>query len=169
MPQKKNPDMAELIRGKVGRATGHLMSMLVTLKGLPLAYNKDLQEDKEGLFDSVRTIKGSLRIFEGMLDTMTVNTDRLNETVHQDFSNATELVDYLVAKDVPFRKAHEIVGKIVFECIQQGIYLLDVPLERYKELNSNIDQDVYDYLKPENCLSRRKVMVQQAKTQYVIN
>ena len=91
MPQKKNPDMAELIRGKVGRATGHLMSMLVTLKGLPLAYNKDLQEDKEGLFDSVRTIKGSLRIFEGMLDTMTVNTDRLNETVHQDFSNATEL------------------------------------------------------------------------------
>ena len=169
MPQKKNPDMAELIRGKVGRATGHLMSMLVTLKGLPLAYNKDLQEDKEGLFDSVRTIKGSLRIFEGMLDTMTVNTDRLNETVHQDFSNATELADYLVAKDVPFRKAHEIVGKIVFECIQQGIYLLDVPLERYKELNSNIDQDVYDYLKPENCLSRRKVMVQQAKTQYVIN
>lgn len=156
MPQKKNPDMAELIRGKVGRATGHLMSMLVTLKGLPLAYNKDLQEDKEGLFDSVRTIKGSLRIFEGMLDTMTVNTDRLNETVHQDFSNATELADYLVAKDVPFRKAHEIVGKIVFECIQQGIYLLDVPLERYKELNSNIDQDVYDYLKPENCLSRRK-------------
>ncbi|WP_210135460.1 argininosuccinate lyase [Staphylococcus sp. GDX8P80P] len=156
MPQKKNPDMAELIRGKVGRTTGHLMSMLVTLKGLPLAYNKDLQEDKEGLFDSVRTVKGSLRIFEGMLDTMTVNTDRLNKTVHQDFSNATELADYLVAKDVPFRTAHEIVGKIVYECIQQGIYLLDVPLARYQELNANIDQDVYDYLKPENCLSRRK-------------
>ena len=156
MPQKKNPDMAELIRGKVGRTTGHLMSMLVTLKGLPLAYNKDLQEDKEGLFDSVRTIKGSLRIFEGMLNTLTVNTNRLNETVHQDFSNATELADYLVAKNVPFRTAHEIVGKIVFECIQQGIYLLDVPFERYQELNDKIEEDVYDYLKPENCLNRRK-------------
>ena len=156
MPQKKNPDMAELIRGKVGRTTGYLMSMLVTLKGLPLAYNKDLQEDKEGLFDSVRTIKGSLRIFEGMLNTLTVNTNRLNETVHQDFSNATELADYLVDKNVPFRTAHEIVGKIVFECIQQGIYLLDVPFERYQELNDKIEEDVYDYLKPENCLNRRK-------------
>jgi len=156
MPQKKNPDMAELIRGKVGRTTGHLMSMLVTLKGLPLAYNKDLQEDKEGLFDSVRTMKGSLRIFEGMLNTLTVNTNRLNETVHQDFSNATELADYLVDKNVPFRTAHEIVGKIVFECIQQGIYLLDVPFERYQELNDKIEEDVYDYLKPENCLNRRK-------------
>ena len=156
MPQKKNPDMAELIRGKVGRTTGHLMSMLVTLKGLPLAYNKDLQEDKEGLFDSVRTIKGSLRIFEGMLNTLTVNTNRLNETVHQDFSNATELADYLVDKNVPFRTAHEIVGKIVFECIQQGIYLLDVPFEHYQELNDKIEEDVYDYLKPENCLNRRK-------------
>lgn len=156
MPQKKNPDMAELIRGKVGRTTGHLMSMLVTLKGLPLAYNKDLQEDKEGLFDSVRTIKGSLRIFEGMLNTLTVNTNRLNEIVHQDFSNATELADYLVDKNVPFRTAHEIVGKIVFECIQQGIYLLDVPFERYQELNDKIEEDVYDYLKPENCLNRRK-------------
>lgn len=156
MPQKKNPDMAELIRGKVGRTTGHLMSMLVTLKGLPLAYNKDLQEDKEGLFDSVRTLKGSLRIFEGMLNTLTVNTNRLNETVHQDFSNATELADYLVDKNVPFRTAHEIVGKIVFECIQQGIYLLDVPFERYQELNDKIEEDVYDYLKPENCLNRRK-------------
>ena len=156
MPQKKNPDMAELIRGKVGRTTGHLMSMLVTLKGSPLAYNKDLQEDKEGLFDSVRTIKGSLRIFEGMLNTLTVNTNRLNETVHQDFSNATELADYLVDKNVPFRTAHEIVGKIVFECIQQGIYLLDVPFEHYQELNDKIEEDVYDYLKPENCLNRRK-------------
>ena len=156
MPQKKNPDMAELIRGKVGRTTGHLMSMLVTLKGLPLAYNKDMQEDKEGLFDAIHTIKGSLKIFEGMLDTMTVNTNRLNETVTKDFSNATELADYLVSKNVPFRTAHEIVGKIVFECIQQGIYLLDVPFERYQELNDKIEEDVYDYLKPENCLNRRK-------------
>ncbi|GGI38909.1 argininosuccinate lyase [Mammaliicoccus stepanovicii] len=156
MPQKKNPDMAELIRGKVGRTTGHLMSMLVTLKGLPLAYNKDMQEDKEGLFDSIHTIKGSLRIFEGMLTSMTVNTERLHETVHQDFSNATELADYLVEKNIPFREAHEIVGKIVLWCIQNNQYLLDVPLEQYKSYNEKIDANVFEYLKPENCLSRRK-------------
>ncbi|KTW01745.1 argininosuccinate lyase, partial [Staphylococcus epidermidis] len=103
MPQKKNPDMAELIRGKVGRTTGHLMSMLVTLKGLPLAYNKDMQEDKEGLFDAVHTLKGSLRIFEGMVASMKVNSNRLNQTVKNDFSNATELADYLVSKNIPFR------------------------------------------------------------------
>lgn len=156
MPQKKNPDMAELIRGKVGRTTGHLMSMLMTLKGLPLAYNKDMQEDKEGLFDAIHTIKGSLRIFEGMLSTMTVNEERLHETVHQDFSNATELADYLVEQDIPFREAHEIVGKIVLWCIQNNKYLLDVPLEHYKSYNDKIDNNVYDYLKPENCLNRRK-------------
>ena len=156
MPQKKNPDMAELIRGKVGRTTGHLMSMLMTLKGLPLAYNKDMQEDKEGLFDAVHTIKGSLRIFEGMTSTMTVNEERLHETVHQDFSNATELADYLVEQNIPFREAHEIVGKIVLWCIQNNKYLLDVPLEHYKSYNDKIDNNVYDYLKPENCLNRRK-------------
>lgn len=156
MPQKKNPDMAELIRGKVGRTTGHLMSMLVTLKGLPLAYNKDMQEDKEGLFDAIHTIKGSLKIFEGMLDTMTVNTNRLNETVTKDFSNATELADYLVSNNVPFRTAHEIVGKIVLDCINKGIYLLDVPLEDYQSHHESIEADIYDFLKPENCLKRRK-------------
>lgn len=156
MPQKKNPDMAELIRGKVGRTTGHLMSMLMTLKGLPLAYNKDMQEDKEGLFDAVHTIKGSLRIFEGMISTMTVNEERLHETVHQDFSNATELADYLVEQNIPFREAHEIVGKIVLWCIQNNKYLLDVSLEHYKSYNDKIDNNVYDYLKPENCLNRRK-------------
>lgn len=156
MPQKKNPDMTELIRGKVGRTTGHLMSMLVTLKGLPLAYNKDMQEDKEGLFDAIHTIKGSLKIFEGMLDTMTVNTNRLNETVTKDFSNATELADYLVSKNVPFRTAHEIVGKIVLDCINKGVYLLDVPLEDYQSHHESIEADIYDFLKPENCLKRRK-------------
>lgn len=156
MPQKKNPDMAELIRSKVGRTTGHLMSMLVTLKGLPLAYNKDMQEDKEGLFDAIHTIKGSLKIFEGMLDTMTVNTNRLNETVTKDFSNATELADYLVSKNVPFRTAHEIVGKIVLDCINKGVYLLDVPLEDYQSHHESIEADIYDFLKPENCLKRRK-------------
>ncbi|NAM82311.1 argininosuccinate lyase, partial [Staphylococcus epidermidis] len=156
MPQKKNPDMAELIRGKTGRTTGHLMSMLMTLKGLPLAYNKDMQEDKEGLFDAVHTVTGSLRIFEGMLASLTVNTDHLNETVHQDFSNATELADYLVEKDVPFREAHAIVGQIVYWCIQHDCYLLDVPLEKYQEFSSSIDDTIYSYLKPENCLKRRK-------------
>ena len=150
MPQKQNPDMAELIRGKVGRTTGHLMSMLVTLKGLPLAYNKDMQEDKEGLFDAVHTIKGSLRIFEGMLSTMTVNVDHLQDEVTHDFSNATELADYLVSKDVPFRKAHEIVGQIVLSCTQQGIYLLDVPLEEYQQAHPAIESDIYDFLRPES-------------------
>ncbi|MCG3401631.1 argininosuccinate lyase [Staphylococcus massiliensis] len=156
MPQKKNPDMAELIRGKVGRTTGSLMSMLMTLKGLPLAYNKDMQEDKEGLFDAIHTIKGSLRIFEGMVATMKVNEDRLHETVHQDFSNATELADYLVLKDIPFRDAHEIVGKIVLWCIQNDKYLLDVPFEEYQKYHEKIEEDVYEYLKPANCLKRRK-------------
>ncbi|RIN54079.1 argininosuccinate lyase [Staphylococcus simulans] len=156
MPQKKNPDMAELIRGKTGRTTGHLVSMLMTLKGLPLAYNKDMQEDKEGLFDAVHTVTGSLRIFEGMLATLTVNTDRLNETVHKDFSNATELADYLVEKDIPFREAHAIVGQIVYWCIQHDCYLLDVPLEKYQEFSPTIDETIYSYLKPENCLKRRK-------------
>lgn len=116
--------MAELIRGKVGRTTGHLVSLLMTLKGLPLAYNKDMQEDKEGLFDAIETIKGSLRIFDGMVATMTVNTDRLQATVRQDFSNATELADYLVTKGIPFREAHEIVGKLVLWAIQHEMYLL---------------------------------------------
>lgn len=156
MPQKKNPDMAELIRGKTGRTTGHLVSMLMTLKGLPLAYNKDMQEDKEGLFDAVHTVTGSLRIFEGMLATLIVNTDCLNETVHKDFSNATELADYLVEKDIPFREAHAIVGQIVYWCIQHDCYLLDVPLEKYQEFSPTIDETIYSYLKPENCLKRRK-------------
>ncbi|MES3703306.1 argininosuccinate lyase [Staphylococcus arlettae] len=155
MPQKKNPDMAELIRGKVGRTTGHLMSMLMTLKGLPLAYNKDMQEDKEGLFDALHTLKGSLRIFEGMVDSMTVNVEHLQQTVNNDFSNATELADYLVTKDVPFRTAHEIVGKLVLWCIQNNKYLLDVPLSKYQEAHPLIEDDIFTFLTPANCLSRR--------------
>lgn len=155
MPQKKNPDMAELIRGKVGRTTGHLMSMLMTLKGLPLAYNKDMQEDKEGLFDALHTLKGSLRIFEGMVDSMTVNVEHLQQTVNNDFSNATELADYLVTKDVPFRTAHEIVGKLVLWCIQNNKYLLDVPLSKYQEAHTLIEDDIFTFLTPANCVSRR--------------
>lgn len=156
MPQKKNPDMAELIRGKVGRTTGHLMSLLMTLKGLPLAYNKDMQEDKEGLFDAIHTLKGSLRIFDGMVGSMTVNTERLTQTVKSDFSNATELADYLVVKGIPFREAHEIVGKIVLWCIQNEMFLLDVPLDVYKQHHNAIDEDIYTYLQPAEAVKRRK-------------
>lgn len=156
MPQKKNPDMAELIRGKVGRTTGHLMSLLMTLKGLPLAYNKDMQEDKEGLFDAIHTLKGSLRIFDGMVGSMAVNTERLSQTVKSDFSNATELADYLVVKGIPFREAHEIVGKIVLWSIQNEMFLLDVPLDVYKQHHNAIDEDIYTYLQPAEAVKRRK-------------
>ena len=111
MPQKKNPDISELVRGKTGRTYGHLMALLTTLKGLPLAYNKDLQEDKEGFFDAVDTVKFSLTVFRDMLLTMTVNKDRMAEAVHKDYSNATDLADYLVKKGLPFRKAHKSLAK----------------------------------------------------------
>ena len=155
MPQKKNPDMAELIRGKSGRTAGHLMSMLMLLKGLPLTYNKDMQEDKEGLFDAVKTIKGSLKIMDGMLSTMTINEEVLEEAVSEDFSNATELADYLVAKGIPFRDAHEIVGKLVLNCINQGIYLKDLPFKAYQEASKVIEEDIYDILSPEVTVNRR--------------
>ncbi|ACA40902.1 argininosuccinate lyase [Lysinibacillus sphaericus] len=155
MPQKKNPDMAELIRGKTGRVYGNLMGLLTVLKGTPLTYNKDMQEDKEGMFDTVHTILGSLKIFEGMVRTMTVNTDRLQQAVHADFSNATELADYLATKGMPFREAHEVTGKLVFTCIQKGIYLLDLPLDEMKHESELIDSDIYDVLAPEAAVRRR--------------
>ena len=155
MPQKKNPDMAELIRGKTGRVFGNLMGLLTTLKGLPLAYNKDMQEDKEGMFDTVETIVGSLKIFEGMIRTMTVHTKRLHDTVHKDFSNATELADYLAAKGLPFREAHEVTGKLVFLCIQRGYFLLDLPLNDLQEANSLIEEDIYEVLSPLAAVRRR--------------
>ena len=133
MPQKKNPDMAELIRGKTGRVYGNLTGLLTVLKGLPLAYNKDMQEDKEGVFDTVKTIVGSLKIFAGMISTMKVKTDVMEKATRNDFSNATELADYLATKGMPFRKAHEVVGKLVLACVQQGCYLADLSLEQFKE------------------------------------
>lgn len=155
MPQKKNPDMAELIRGKAGRVYGNLMGLLTVLKGIPLAYNKDMQEDKEGMFDTLHTIVGALKIFEGMVRTMTVSKDTLNKAVHQDFSNATELADYLATKGMPFREAHAVTGKLVFLCIQRGIYLLDLPLEDLQEASHLIEADVYDVLAPEAAVKRR--------------
>ncbi|MGE7770795.1 argininosuccinate lyase [Viridibacillus arvi] len=155
MPQKKNPDMAELIRGKAGRVYGNLMGLLTVLKGIPLAYNKDMQEDKEGMFDTLHTIVGSLKIFEGMVRTMTVAKETLHKAVHQDFSNATELADYLATKGMPFREAHEVTGKLVFLCIQRGIYLLDLSIEDLQEASSLIEADVYDVLAPEAAVQRR--------------
>ncbi|MEK5232337.1 argininosuccinate lyase [Lysinibacillus sp. FSL K6-0232] len=155
MPQKKNPDMAELIRGKTGRVYGNLMGLLTVLKGTPLTYNKDMQEDKEGMFDTVHTILGSLKIFEGMVRTMTVNTERLQQAVHADFSNATELADYLATKGMPFREAHEVTGKLVFTCIQKGIYLLDLPLDEMQKESALIEEDIYDVLAPEAAVRRR--------------
>ncbi|MEK4084248.1 argininosuccinate lyase [Psychrobacillus sp. FSL K6-1415] len=155
MPQKKNPDMAELIRGKTGRVYGNLMGLLTVIKGLPLAYNKDMQEDKEGMFDTVHTIVGSLKIFEGMVRTMVVHTERLYDTVHKDFSNATELADYLAAKGLPFREAHEVTGKLVFLCIQRGYFLLDLPLEDLSKASDLIESDIYDVLSPLAAVRRR--------------
>jgi argininosuccinate lyase len=155
MPQKKNPDMAELIRGKTGRVYGNLFSLLTTLKGLPLSYNKDMQEDKEGMFDTVQTLLGSLKIFEGMVRTMTVHTERLHSAVHQDFSNATELADYLATKGMPFREAHEVTGKLVFLCIQRGIYLLDLSLADLVKASDLIEKDIYDVLSPVAAVKRR--------------
>jgi len=155
MPQKKNPDMAELIRGKSGRVYGHLTALLATMKSLPLAYNKDLQEDKEGVFDAVKTIIPSLKIFAGMLDTLTVNKDKMLHATEHDFSNATELADYLATKGIPFRKAHAIVGQLVFEGIENNTTLSDIPLEKYKEINSEIGEDIYQFLQSKVAVQRR--------------
>lgn len=155
MPQKKNPDMAELIRGKTGRATGALTSLLMTLKGLPLTYNKDMQEDKEGLFDAFTTIQGSLRVMAGMLETMTINEEILINTVNKDFSNATELADYLVNKGMPFRDSHEIVGKLVLHCVNNNKYLQDLTIEEFKNASDLIDKEVYHILDPKTVVNRR--------------
>ncbi|MFT4414995.1 argininosuccinate lyase [Fredinandcohnia humi] len=155
MPQKKNPDMAELIRGKTGRVYGNLLGLLTVLKGTPLAYNKDMQEDKEGMFDTVRTIKGSLKIFEGMVSSMKVKKEVMAAAVKKDFSNATELADYLASKGLPFREAHEVVGKLVLTCIEHGVYLSDLPLSVFKEASSLFEDDIYGVLLPETAVSRR--------------
>lgn len=155
MPQKKNPDMAELIRGKSGRVYGNLIGLLTVMKSLPLAYNKDLQEDKEGMFDTVETILVALDILSEMLRTMTVNKEHMARSTEKDFSNATELADYLASKGLPFRQAHEIVGKLVLECTKSGCYLQDISLERYQAISDLIDTDIYDTLKSHTAVKRR--------------
>lgn len=156
MPQKKNPDIAELVRGKTGRVYGHLQAMLVTAKGLPLTYNKDLQEDKEGFFDAVDTIKFSLAVYRDMILTMTVNVDKMQQAVSKDFSNATDLADYLVRKGLPFRQAHEVVGKCVAYAILNDKFLPEISLEEYKEFSELFEADLLEVLKPYNCVAARK-------------
>ncbi|MCB5021081.1 argininosuccinate lyase [Streptococcus mutans] len=155
MPQKKNPDMAELIRGKSGRVYANLFGLLTVMKALPLAYNKDLQEDKEGMFDTAETITVALDILAGMLSSMIVNDKHMAESTQKDFSNATELADYLASKGMPFRQAHEIVGKLILECSKNGHYLQDVPLERYQTISDLIEEDIYETLKSYTAVERR--------------
>ena len=155
MPQKKNPDMAELIRGKTGRVCGHLLGLLTVMKSLPLAYNKDLQEDKEGMFDTVDTILNSLDVLAGMLSSMQVNKAKMQQSIENDFSNATELADYLAEKGLPFREAHEIVGKLVLDSIKHGKNIQDWDLEELQVYHPLIEEDIYIYLRPETAVQRR--------------
>ena len=155
MPQKKNPDIAELVRGKMGRVYGHLMALLTTMKGLPLAYNKDMQEDKEGVFDAIDTAKSCLVLFTGMVKTMKFNQARMAESAKHGFTNATDVADYLVGKGVPFRDAHGIVGQLVLMCIERGIPLDDLPLEDYRKLSPAFDEDIYQAIKLDTCVNKR--------------
>ena len=155
MPQKKNPDMAELIRGKTGRVYGNLLGLLTVMKSLPLAYNKDLQEDKEGMFDTVETILNSLDVLAGMLSSMQINKVKMQQSTENDFSNATELADYLAEKGLPFREAHEIVGKLVLDSIKHGKNIQDWDLKELQAYHSLIEEDIYIYLRPETAVQRR--------------
>ncbi|MBQ6386570.1 MAG: argininosuccinate lyase [Lachnospiraceae bacterium] len=155
MPQKKNPDIAELIRGKTGRVYGALHSMLVTMKGIPLAYDKDMQEDKELTFDAVDTTKGCIRLMTGMLATSVFNAPRMEESACGGFANATDAADYLVRKGVPFRDAHGVIGRIVLTCIERGIRMDDLPLEDYRAECPEFDSDIYEAISLKACVERR--------------
>ncbi len=155
MPQKKNPDIAELVRGKTGRVYGALMSLLTTMKGLPLAYNKDMQEDKEMTFDAIDTTKGCILLFTGMLDTMSFNKDNMESSAKNGFTNATDAADYLVGKGVPFRDAHGIVGQLVLFCIDKNIALDDMTLDEYKAISPVFEEDIYDAISLKTCVEKR--------------
>ena len=157
MPQKKNPDITELIRGKTGRVYGDLNTLLVMMKGLPLAYNKDMQEDKEAIFDAVDTVKLCIRTFIPMLATMRVSKGNMRAAAAKGFINATDCADYLVKKGLPFRDAYKITGTLVAMCIERGTTLEELPLEEYKKLCGTFDGDVYEAIKLENCVNMRKV------------
>lgn len=155
MPQKKNPDVAEIVRGKTGRIYGDLMALLTVLKGIPLTYHSDLQEDKERLFDAVDTLKTCLNITAGMIATVKFNRERMARAVRQDFSNATDMADYLVKKGMPFREAHEVVGKAVLHCIEQAKFLADCSLEEFRAFSDLFGEDIYQAIAPETCVNLR--------------
>ncbi len=163
MPQKKNPDVAELIRGKTGRVYGHLMGLLTTMKGLPLAYNKDMQEDKEPIFDAIDTVKLCIPVFCDMLATMKVRKDNMLQGSKGGFTNATDAADYLVKKGLPFREAHAIIGQMVFYCIEHDIALDQLSIKEFKEFSPIIDEDIYDAISMETCVNDRKVIGGPAK------
>ena len=156
MPQKKNPDIAELVRGKTGRVYGDLISLLTVMKALPLAYNKDMQEDKEPLFDAADTVKKCLPVFTAMIDTMTLKKDNMLKAARGGFINATDCADYLVKKGMPFRDAYTIVGRLVNSCIAKGKTLDTLTIDEYKELSPVFEVDVYDAIDLENCVNMRK-------------
>lgn len=155
MPQKKNPDIAELVRGKTGRVYGALMSILTTMKGLPLAYNKDMQEDKELTFDAIDTTKGCIALFTGMIDTMTFNKPVMEASAKNGFTNATDAADYLVNHGIPFRDAHGIIGKLVLMCIDKGISLDELPLDDYKSVSPVFENDIYEAISLKTCVEKR--------------
>lgn len=156
MPQKKNPDMCELIRGKTGRVYGHLIGLLTVMKGLPLAYDKDMQEDKEGVFDALDTLYFALDIYAGMISTMTVNGEHTRAVLESDFSNATDMADYLAKKGLPFRQAHAVVGKAVHYCIEHHKVLLDLSMEEFKAMSPLFEEDIKEALSIENCVKNRE-------------
>ena len=158
MPQKKNPDIAELVRGKVGRVYGALTTMLTTMKGIPLAYNKDMQEDKELTFDAIDTVKGCLGLFTGMVDTMSFKKENMAKSAMNGFTNATDAADYLVNHGVPFRDAHGIVGRLVLTCIDKGISLDELSLEEYKEISPVFEDDIYEAISLETCVEKRNTI-----------
>ena len=155
MPQKKNPDIAELVRGKTGRVYGALMSLLTTMKGIPLAYNKDMQEDKELSFDAMDTVKGCIALFTGMLATMKFNKGKMRLSANNGFTNATDAADYLVKHGVPFRDAHGIIGKIVLYCIERGIAIDDMSLDELKAICPVFEEDIYEEISMETCVNNR--------------
>ena len=156
MPQKKNPDMCELIRGKTGRVYGHLIGLLTVMKGLPLAYDKDMQEDKEGIFDALDTLYFALDIYAGMISTMTVNGDHTRQVLESDFSNATDMADYLAKKGLPFRQAHAVVGNAVHYCIEHHKVLLDLSMEEFRSMSPLFEEDIKEALSIENCVKNRE-------------
>lgn len=158
MPQKKNPDIAELVRGKTGRVYGALMSLLTTMKGIPLAYNKDMQEDKELVFDAIDTTKGCLALFTGMLRTMRFRKQRMEDSAKNGFTNATDAADYLVNHGVPFRDAHGIVGQLVLYCIEKNIALDDMSLEEYKAISPVFEEDIYEAISMKTCVEMRNTI-----------